>query len=189
MGEHVFFICKWNQNLFLNVTWWGRRECILPISKACSFHDVTWIYPKNRVGRDVSSSHCAKAAFMGSILRLDQLRLFHPSWCMLRGCWCHLNTFATTSWWRPGGLDCVLFDSFRVLVAMTQGVGWVVINWILRVFWTSDLGINFLTLVLGRITVQPTLYFYMGLCWKMFDKIWLFQGVCFGVSSAQVPWK
>lgn len=47
---------------------------------------------------------------------------------------------------------------------MTQGVGWVVINWILRVFWTSDLGINFLTLVLGRITVQPTLYFYMGLC-------------------------
>lgn len=102
MGEHVFFICKWNQNLFLNVAWfWGRRECILPISKACSFHDVTWIYPKNRVGRDVSSSHCAKAAFMGSILRLEKSQ-FHPSWCMLRGCWCHLDTFATTSWWRPG---------------------------------------------------------------------------------------
>ena len=91
----------WNQNPFLNITWllWGRRACILPISKACSFDDVTWIYSKNRVGRGVSSSHCAKAAFMRSILPLEQ---FHPWWCMLQGCWCHLDTFATTSWWRPG---------------------------------------------------------------------------------------
>ncbi len=99
-------------------------------------------------------------------------RLLMPSWYLC-------NYFLMKAW--------IVFSLIRSVCwsQWPQGMGWVVINWILRVFWTSDLGINFLTLVRGRIRMQPTSYFYMGLCWKMFDKFWLFQGVCFGVSSAQ----
>ena len=43
-------------------------------------------------------------------------------------------------------------EGIRILVCLcwivvcTEGEGWMVINWILRAFWTTDLGMNFLSL-------------------------------------------